>query len=135
MEPILKAKTRLYLLFNHTLTSAQEEDAYQSMNIEQIVPFPDSLLEIWKNIPFDLPSLKEHISHHMEYLDRVGERGDFLLVQGDFGATYLMVQKAISIGMIPLYATTQRKSSEDTVEGKIVKTSVFEHGIFRRYGV
>lgn len=126
---------KLHLLFNHHLTEKQVNDAHESLGITHIEPLPEMYLEQWKNIPSTKPYLKESLYEIYDYLMHACKRGDYLLVQGDFGATYLVVQKALSLGVVPIYATTQRKSVEKVVKGKTVKTSVFEHGIYREYGV
>jgi hypothetical protein len=54
-------------------------------------------------------------------------------VQGDFGATFAMIQFAYKLGMLPVYATTQRRAVESRDGDKIVTTRVFEHVRFRIY--
>ena len=130
----MKCKPKLHLLFNHTLTDAQIKDAHEKLSVDEMIPFSEDLLKIWKNIPYDIPILKDLLAEHIAYLEEVAQEGDYLLVQGDFGASYIMINVAKACGVIPIYATTQRKSIENIVEGKIVKTSIFEHGIYREYG-
>lgn len=125
---------KLHLLFNHALTEEQIKDAQKNLGVDEMVPFSEGLLNIWKDIPYNKPTLKDLLGGHITYLQEVANKGDYLLVQGDFGATYIMVEIAKACGVIPIYATTQRKSVENIVEGKIVKTSIFEHGIYREYG-
>ncbi len=130
----MQKKPTLYLLFNHTLNAKQEADAFKSLDIENIIYFPKELLDIWKDIPPHKPYLKELLYPMYDYMTKVCKKGDYILVQGDFGATFQVVQKALSLKLIPLYATTKRQSVEKTVDGKVIKTSLFEHGIFRKYG-
>ena len=68
-----------------------------------------------------------------EYMTKVCKEEDYILIQGDFGATFQVVLKALSLKFIPIYATTERQAVENIVDGKVIKTSLFEHGIFRRY--
>jgi len=60
-------------------------------------------------------------------------QGDLLLVQGDFGATYALVRFARTMGMVPLYATTQRQSRETVENGQIKTERIFVHVRFREY--
>jgi len=68
------------------------------------------------------------------YLTEQTQQGDVVLVQGDFGATYHMVNKVKDLGLKAVHATTKRNAVEKFIDGKIVKTSVFEHVRFRVYG-
>ena len=59
---------------------------------------------------------------------------DFVLIQGDFGAVYLMVNFAFSLGLIPVYATTERIVVEKRMQDNTVKSErIFKHKMFRRY--
>ena len=130
----MQTKPTLYLLFNHTLTPEQEEDAYSSLGVESIVYMPDDILAIWKNISPQKKYLKELLYPIYDSMHKLCKEEDYILVQGDFGATYQVVQKAFSLKLKPIYATTQRTSVEKLVDGKNIKTSVFEHVIYREYG-
>ena len=131
----MRKKPTLYLLFNHKLTTEQEENAYQTLDIEKIVYFPKELLDIWGNISPESESLRGLLEPIVAFMDRELSHGDYLLVQGDFGATYLAVEHAKQFGIIPLYATTKREAVEKIVDGKSIKTSIFTHVRFRVYGV
>jgi len=52
---------KLFLLFSHTLTATQEQDAKESMGIEAFVKLPDELQKLWSNIPPDLTTLDEYL--------------------------------------------------------------------------
>lgn len=130
----MKHEPTLHLLFNHTLTPSQEADAFESLAIGNITYFPDELLGIWKSIPPQEQHIKKMLSSIYAYLKQSCQKGDYILIQGDAGATYLLVQEAFTLGLIPVYATTKRISVEKMIDAKQVKTSVFEHSIFRKYG-
>ena len=125
---------KLYLLFNHKLMEDQTADAYKTLKIDEIIYLPKELLEIWSNIPAE----EEHIGYRLEeisqYFTQHLKAEDYVLIQGDFGATYLMVQKIIELGAKALYATTKREAVEKIINGKHVKTSTFKHIRFREYG-
>ena len=59
--------------------------------------------------------------------------GDVALVQGDFGATYSIVNFCKKNGIKAIYATTKRTIKESMVGDKVVKNSIFEHVKFREY--
>jgi len=112
------------------MTSQQQQDAICNLEIEQfdILPF-----DIWSQIPAGLENIEEFLLPLKEELSQNSNQGDVLWVQGDFGATYSMVIFAKNIGIIPMYATTQ-KESHDIVDGeKITTIRKFEHVRFRKY--
>ena len=58
-----------------------------------------------------------------------------MLIQGDFGACFLMVNFALEKGFVPVYSTTKREVAEQYPEdGSVKMTHRFEHRMFRRYG-
>lgn len=126
----------LHLLFSHKLTEAQAKDAYESLGVERIVYFPEKLLGVWGNIPPEAVSIRSLLMAHAEYMARRCQKGDYILIQGDPGATLLMVQKALSLGLVPVYATTSRAGTKERrdAHGRVVKSSVFEHVRYRVYG-
>ncbi|HIP59235.1 MAG TPA: hypothetical protein EYH01_02265 [Campylobacterales bacterium] len=131
----MRKKSTLYLLFNHKLTQEQEKNAYETLSIEKVIYFPEELLNIWRNISPEVESLSELLEPIIVFMDREFSHGDYLLVQGDLGATYLIAERAKQLNITPLYATTKRVATENIVDGKPIKTSIFSHVRFRAYGV
>ncbi len=125
----------LYLIFNHQITDIQRRDAIESLGVGQIIDMPAHLKDLWRNIPPDWPEIRSYILPVIEWLNREAVQGDFVLVQGDYGACYLLVQFAFEKGFIPIYSTTFREAVEEYLEdGSISLKHVFRHCIFRRYG-
>jgi len=58
---------------------------------------------------------------------------DFVLVQGDFGATYYMVNFSKTHGFTPLYSVNKRIAKEFIEDGIVKKYSEFKHEFFREY--
>lgn len=124
---------QLFLIFSHKLTQKQIEDAKASLGVEKFVSLPQDLQKLWSNIPPELENLEEYLTPLKEYIKANANRGDYALIQGDFGGCYIMVNFVKSIGLIALHSTTKRDAIEKEIDGKIVKTSHFEHIIFRKY--
>lgn len=103
----------LLLLFNHTLTADQELDARASLGVSRIVEPPDAVRVLWADVPPDLPGLDTLLAPVRLWLQTEGIKGDYVLIQGDFGATYLMVRFALELELIPVYATTRRSADEE----------------------
>ncbi|GBC63133.1 hypothetical protein DENIS_4126 [Desulfonema ishimotonii] len=126
----------LFLLFNHTLTPAQEADARASLGVDRIVTPPQDLRAVWSGVPPDLPEISPYLKAVRDWLLAEARLADYVLIQGDFGACYLMVRFAFDFGMIPVYATTRREAVEEPQpDGTIKITHHFNHRRFRKYGV
>lgn len=127
---------RLIVLFNHTLTESQREDARRSLGAGEILEPPAAVRSLWAEVPPELESLEDYLSPVRSWLVDCARPGDFLLVQGDFGATWLMVRFALEIGLVPVYSTTRRAAAEEPQpDGSVRLTHRFQHVRFRRYGV
>jgi hypothetical protein len=127
---------RLFLLFNHELTPTQRQAALEELGVGELTPLPPALQRLWRQIPAEVPELAAYLRPLREWLAAQARQGDFVLIQGDFGATCLMVQYAQEQGLIPVYATTRRVSrDEPQPDGSVRTTRCFEHRRFRKYGV
>ena len=124
---------KLILLFSHTLTPTQKEDAKNSFGVEEFLSLPKELQTLWSHVPSEIESLDDYLEPLKSYLKSEFKKGDVVLVQGDFGATFSMVTFIHSLGFKAVYATTKRNVVEEKIEGKVIKTSVFEHVRFREY--
>jgi len=123
----------MILLFSHQLTENQKEDAHQNWDIESFIALPEKLQKLWSNIDPDLESVSDYLDPVRTFLESTAEEGDVILIQGDFGACYNLVEHTKSSNMLPVYATTRRLIEEYTENGKSIKKSIFEHRRFRRY--
>jgi hypothetical protein len=124
---------KMFLLFSHTLTQEQIKDAKKSLEIEEFVKLPQNLQELWSNIPPDIKDLNSYLEPIKEWLKEHLKSEDYALIQGDFGATCKMAKFVKEHSAKAVYATTQRNAKEKMVDGKIVKTSIFKHIMFREF--
>lgn len=131
----------MILLLNHTLTQAQIEDAKNSLGVEKFVYMDDELKALWSRVPSDIVSIATYLQPVKDWaLDACLRRNDniksddYILIQGDFGATYHMINWAKQNGLKPIYATTKREAVEELqIDGTVKKTAIFEHERFREY--
>ena len=124
---------KMFLLFSHQLTPLQEDDARENWNVEEFIYLPKALQEIWSNIDPDAEKLYEILLPLKQFIAEHFCPDDMALIQGDFGATYQMVQEIKYLKGIAVYATTKRKICEYQKGGKMIKESQFEHRRFREY--
>jgi hypothetical protein len=128
--------TRLFLLFNHSITPTQESDALASLGVSKIVLPPAEIKALWCQIPPDLPEISTYLRPVRQWIETSASPGDYVLIQGDFGACCLMADFAFRQEIVPVYSTTHREMSETLdADGSICLTHRFDHRIFRRYGV
>lgn len=124
---------RMLLIFSHELTSIQKENAVIQFEISEFLTLPSELQKKWSNVPPDLEDLQEYLSDIFKWIDTNAERGDYALVQGDFGVTYMTVNYCLTKGIIPVYSTTKRRVQEEKNGDKILALREFEHVMFRKY--
>ncbi len=124
---------KMYLLFSHKLTNEQIDDANTNLKVYDFVSLPETLQTLWSNIPPELENLDNYLSSLKNYIRLAAKSGDYILIQGDFGAVYEMVTFSKNLGLIPIYATTKREVVEEKQGDKIVKKSIFKHIRFRKY--
>lgn len=125
--------TKLFLFFSHEITEKQKIDAKESYDIKEFITLPEELQYKWSNIPADLDSIKEFLLPFKKWLTQEASKGDYMLIQGEFGAVYFIVNWAFENGLIPIYSTTERKSKEVSDGEKIKSVKIFEHKRFRKY--
>ena len=124
----------LFLIFNHNITPVQETDASDSLDVQQIIAMPSDIKELWRQIPPDLPEINSWLNPVKEWLAKNSVINNYVLIQGDFGACYIMVNFAFEIGLIPVYSTTKREAVEQHEYDGVVKlVHHFKHQIFRKY--
>ena len=126
---------KMFLLFSHTLTKEQMNEAREKFAVEEFVYLPEGLQKQWSSFPTDESSIKPYIEPFKQFITENVSSDDVVLVQGESGASYSMVQFSKKMNLLTVYATTRRRVVEDLNEkGEKVKKSIFEHRRFREYG-
>lgn len=128
-----KSERQMLLIFSHELTEPQKLQAKDKLGVTRFVPLSPALLKKWSNIPPDLDELDEYLADILKWIDDNARSGDYVLVQGDYGATMMVVSHCMKRNLIPVYATTNRKVIEEKQGDKVVSVRQFEHVDFRRY--
>ena len=121
---------KMFVLINHNLTEEQKDQALRVFGVENIVNIAD---DAWSNINPSDENILYVLNRYKKELMLEAEAGDILLVQGDFGATYNMINFAKNIGLKTIYATTKRVVQELIIDGKSVTKREFKHEKFREY--
>ncbi|WP_366863776.1 CRISPR-associated protein Csx20 [Methanocaldococcus sp.] len=124
---------KMFLLFSHNLTDDQINDARENLKVDKFIYLPKELQNIWSNIPPEIEDITDYLKPIKEFLKNNANDGDYVLIQGDFGATYNMVNYAFENNLIPIYATTKRVVKEVIEDGKVITIREFKHCRFRKY--
>lgn len=125
----------LFLLFNHLLTEAQAGQAEKELGVQHIIHPPAGISRLWSNVPPEAETIHSYLEPVFSWIDTTVSAGDFLLIQGDFGACHLVLDHIAGSGIIPVYATTERRAIERRLADDTVQlTHTFRHVRFRIYG-
>ena len=123
------------ILLNHTISEHQKRSAEDHFKVNRFIYLPPDLKQKWGNIPPDLESIDHFLGPIKKWIENKTGKNDYILIQGDFGASYLMVEFTFKHQLIPVYATSERRAFESVQEDGTVKMEhVFKFCRFRRYG-
>ncbi|MGI6226559.1 MAG: CRISPR-associated protein Csx20 [Peptococcales bacterium] len=124
---------KMLLLFSHTLTDTQIEDAQKNFGIDKFIYLPKDLQYQWSNISPELENISSIFTLFKDWIENEANAGDIVLVQGDFGLTYNIVEYCKLKGIFPVYSTTSRDVVENKKDDLTILQRSFKHVRFRRY--
>lgn len=120
---------RVFIFFSHKLLPVQEIELKNNYFCKEILQLPSNLRELWSNIDEN----NDHFQLFKEFLEKNSKRGDYILIQGEWGITYKMVNYSKQIGLTPIYSFAKRRSKEIIQNNEVIKISYFEHIKFKKY--
>ena len=124
---------KMFLLFSHKLTSEQIKDAKENLGVDEFVYLPKDLQEKFSNVPPEIEDIKKYSLDFIKFLEKNASSEDYVLIQGDFGVVFWVVEYCKKNNIKAVYATTKRVVKEEVIDGKVVKISEFKHVKFRFY--
>jgi len=124
---------KMFLLFSHKLTDEQIKDAKENLGVDEFVYLPPDLQKKFSNVSPELEDIKEYSKIFIDFLKDNAKKEDFILIQGDFGVVFNVVEFCKESNLKAVYSTTKRVVKEQVIDGKVVKISEFKHIRFRRY--
>lgn len=124
---------KFIVLMSHDMSEIQKNDAYENLKVTQIIKAPTQIKEIWGNVDpiSDLDISK--LNNVTSWIKNISQKGDYVLVQGEFGATFYIVDYCFKNGLIPVYATSIRRVEEIRQGEKVLTNRVFVHEGYRKY--
>lgn len=121
------------VIMSHEISEKQKEDAYSSLKVNKITICPEYIKNIWQSIkPIDQLPIDD-INNVISWIKKFSKKDDYILIQGEFGATYYVVSYCLQNSLIPVYATSKRSVIEEIDGDKVITHRIFEHVCFRRY--
>lgn len=124
---------KMILLFSHKLSKSQCLEAQRKLGVTEFIALPKELQKIWSNVDADIESIVEILLPIKQFLLENTTENDIVLIQGDFGTVYNMINFCKQNKLIPVYATTKRNTIEYIKNNKNFKESIFEFRRFRKY--
>lgn len=123
--------TKTFCLLNHYLTQKQIDEIKGIYHSEEIIYPPSELSSMWSQINPENDNC-EIVQSVISWI-KTAQKGDFFIIQGEFGTTFKLVDYALKNELIPIYATTKRITKE-SIEGEIIhRENIFEHVCFKKY--
>ena len=126
--------TSVFTILNHQISQQQETQLRQDFGIDKVFKMPEELQKIWIAVPPSGENISRILIPIAYWLKSEAKNGDFALVQGEFGATYYMVDFCFHCGLTPIYASSDRVYDEEILkDGTVLRTHAFRHVKFRYY--
>jgi len=124
----------LFVLINHKLTRNQIKDSANFLRVNKIYEPEEEIKNIWSNISPEGALDLNNLNLIINWLEISANKNDYVLVQGEFGSTFYIVDFCFQHGLIPIYATSKREYKEIKLEdGSVKRIHVFRHVQFRKY--
>lgn len=120
-------------MLSHSLTDEQKEDAQKNWGVTDFVFLPPDLQKKWSNIELTKP-LTERTSKFIEFIKENVSKNDYILIQGEFGTSFAIIDWCLANNLKPIYSYTKRLIVEQKKIGnQVEKTSIFKHVKFLFY--
>ncbi len=127
------AKKAIFVI-SHEPSPEQIQELKTKWNAREIVKMPEDIAARWRSIPPNAESIEKEILPVKKWIDEICKPGDLVIIQGDYGASFMLAGYVKEIGNVPLYATTERKVEENIADdGSVEQRRLFRHVRFRKY--
>ena len=124
---------KLLVVSNHRLAENQIKDL-KALRIKRIIYPDEDIQKFWSNIPTEGSLDRLSLKRIIDWIKTESEAEDFILVQGEFGSTFYIVDFCLKHNRRAIYATSLRLYSEKKLEGDVIQRQHFsKHSAFREY--
>lgn len=129
----MKQSMDLLVVMSHQLSDIQVKEAKEDLKIDSIKTLPPELQQIWSNIDPKGELSIDSLATIKDWILKESGEYDYVLIQGEFGSTFYLVDYCFKVNRIPIYATTGRQVVEKVQNGVTISNRVFKHVNFRKY--
>ena len=124
----------LFVLMSHRLGENQAREVCERWQVEETVYLPVDLQGLWSGVDPHGPFAPESFQPVLIWLRDRARPGDRVIVQGEYGLTVYFVMACWSLGLVPIYATSERVYQEEPGPGgTVLRRHAFRHVHFREY--
>lgn len=123
---------KVLLLFSHKLTENQIFELKNNFKVDKVIYLDENMQKIWSNVDVD-NDYQLNLDIIKKFLRETLDRGDYVLIQGEWGYTYQMVEFCKKNDFTPIYSFSKRESSEVKENEIVKKVSIFKHIKFIKY--
>ena len=120
-------------MLNHKLTENQEKELKEVFKSEKTVVAPSDLSWAWSAIKTDFELDYELLKEVENWISTNSEKGDCIILQGEFGHSFYLIDYCLKHELVPLHAVTEHVENLVKNGEKIERKLVFEHKCFRKY--
>ncbi len=125
-------RKKCYWLLNHQILDIQKEDLRKNFGVGEFVMPTAEIAALWGSVP-TTQTIPDSYFEELEAWFGDASSSDVAVIQGEPTASFKVVSYLLKKGITVLAGITERKSVDREQDGKVIKTSVFEHVCFRRY--
>lgn len=124
-------------ILSHELLNSQVDELKNTWNVDKIINLPEKLKSDWSNVnPSDNLEDDFNLVYKLKtFILENTNQEDYVIVQGEWGMTFTIVNMCFELNRVPIYATTERKTKETVKDGQVHSEKVFEHVRFRKYRI
>lgn len=133
LNKVILDKKRAVVILSHELNCYQILELKEKWKVSDIIFLPKELKDIWSSINPNGEIDTNYLNSILKFIVDNTNEDDYVIVQGEFGATHYIVNRIFENNRIPLYATTVRKVKEMVIDNITKTERVFEHVNFRKY--
>jgi len=133
LNKVILDKKRAVVILSHELNCYQILELKEKWKVSDIIFLPKELKDIWSSINPNGEIDTNYLNSILKFIMDNTNEDDYVIVQGEFGATHYIVNRIFENNRIPLYATTVRKVKEMVIDNITKTERVFEHVNFRKY--
>ena len=121
-----------YILLNHKLTQKQRDELHKKYCCDKIEFLPETLRGLWEQISPKQEITCDFLKPIILWLKGAAPQ-NIVVVSGDFGAVFALVDWCLNNELVPVYAATKRVSNEIRDGELVKKINIFEHICFKKY--